>query len=1211
MARHNGKHIDHNLDAAPLSRGDADGNRGFGWLFVQDERDFKQMLSDWMVAVGCSPEKDNQAFLDKTGLAPFLSTDNLQALLDGTKAPGRKLINHLAVLLPDEDERRKENLPTPLVFRRRGLKAHYDAQEKGEPVLELTDEQCHALRKPLIERLCATLVPYMPYQSDRPCQSGEEETETEVSNKSANPLTSKLLAYVRQSRSDVQEEEVLERMAAHWRRRPQEVMDLLRQALPEAQEPELEQWAREELQPLAFVEEYRGAGRLLRFLRECSGFTQDELAAKSGWRSQTVSAEERGELPIYYKRLQKYRKAFDLNEEEYRHLSYLRLPALNPEWLDRRPEEKRAGLLLRAYRQRAEFSQKEFGEKVANPQVIMRWETTRSNINRQKLPLICKTLGLSGEEEERLSSLVAIKESLRSASVRDALRASNHKRLEASGLSALDPEWLAAQPEEKHAGLLLQAYRMRAYLTRDELAGITGIVGATVGSWERSDSNIDPAALPRLKTSLNLDESEYRRLLYLCVPALNADWLAGQPVKRQAGLLLSALISLKGITYEDLAEKIGVRNQHVISHWTIAQSHIFADKLLALYEALDLANDKPSMFRLTRMVRPELAPEYIEKQLARDTVQYLAFPALDPEWLAAQPVKAQAGLLLRAYRERAGLLQKNLGEKVGGHQSHVSAWECASKSIGSQKLPLICAALGLSDEEVERLSSLMAARERLIASERPVKPPTIRDIKKCPDVVDLSALDPVWLESQPEGKRPGLLLRAYRLRAGLSQDELAEKVGVPYQTIGGEERGEYPVYYKRLPKLKEALGLSEEDYQRLLSLRFPALDPDWLAGQPEEKRAGRLLVALRERAGLEQGELAEKSGLNTQQCLGNWERGAFPIPGTKLFSFYKALSLETDKESALRLALLAVPDLGTEYIERQLARDTVEYISFPALDPEWRECYPKEKAGELAGLMLKALRERAELTQGQLAKEIGVSHMAVWTWECNAKLITHERAGQLIEFFSRNNPDWFDGQMAEGFREVCALSWQGREDHKTKERSCCAAKTPFPALDPEWLVTQPPEKQAGLMLAALSKRTGLSHEDIAERLGVNKASLWRWETGRSPILSKSNPKYVDRLVQIFRNSSSEEGKPHWFDDGMEQRFRGACALSYEADRKLSAMKNGSATTHMGAVKPEERKPRNFSVNPPSSPGYAAKSHRRIRDVLDKAPSDVPEAEREL
>ena len=65
-------------------------------------------------------------------------------------------------------------------------------------------------------------------------------------------------------------------------------------------------------------------------------------------------------------------------------------------------------------------------------------------------------------------------------------------------------------------------------------------------------------------------------------------------------------------------------------------------------------------------------------------------------------------------------------------------------------------------------------------------------------------------------------IKRLRLIRGMSQQELAEKVGVRLLTISRIERGETRFNMKRLPKFAEALGVTKEEL----------LNPDPNAGKP-------------------------------------------------------------------------------------------------------------------------------------------------------------------------------------------------------------------------------------------------------------------------------------------------------------------------------------------------------------------------------------------
>lgn len=57
----------------------------------------------------------------------------------------------------------------------------------------------------------------------------------------------------------------------------------------------------------------------------------------------------------------------------------------------------------------------------------------------------------------------------------------------------------------------------------------------------------------------------------------------------------------------------------------------------------------------------------------------------------------------------------------------------------------------------------------------------------------------------------GSAVESFRERAGLSRQQLADSVGVHYQTIGYIERGEYSPSLILALKLAEALGASVEE----------------------------------------------------------------------------------------------------------------------------------------------------------------------------------------------------------------------------------------------------------------------------------------------------------------------------------------------------------------------------------------------------------------
>lgn len=71
-----------------------------------------------------------------------------------------------------------------------------------------------------------------------------------------------------------------------------------------------------------------------------------------------------------------------------------------------------------------------------------------------------------------------------------------------------------------------------------------------------------------------------------------------------------------------------------------------------------------------------------------------------------------------------------------------------------------------------------------------------------------------WFEAMKADMTPGKVLRAYRNRENLSQDELGQRIGgVPRQHISGMETGARPIGREMAKRLAEALRF---DYRKLL-----------------------------------------------------------------------------------------------------------------------------------------------------------------------------------------------------------------------------------------------------------------------------------------------------------------------------------------------------------------------------------------------------------
>lgn len=168
------------------------------------------------------------------------------------------------------------------------------------------------------------------------------------------------------------------------------------------------------------------------------------------------------------------------------------------------------------------------------------------------------------------------------------------------------------------------------------------------------------------------------------------------------------------------------------------------------------------------------------------------------------------------------------------------------------------------------------------------------------------------LKESPEDnqKQAGKLLSAFRMRAGLSQKDIADKIGFVESTIGHWEIGETPINYQKLDDIAVALKLDDNEKEQLISYRPPTtpIDPKWLAEQPEEKQAGLLLKNLRERACFFQRELANEVG-TSDAAISSWETGK-----------NKILDKHLPKLVAVFEASKELPDFDAEYFKEIVAK---------------------------------------------------------------------------------------------------------------------------------------------------------------------------------------------------------------------------------------------------------------------------------------------------
>jgi transcriptional regulator with XRE-family HTH domain len=460
---------------------------------------------------------------------------------------------------------------------------------------------------------------------------------------------------------------------------------------------------------------------------------------------------------------------------------------LEESYLSTQPADDRARLLLQGLRTKAGLSRLQLGETIGvSADTIQNWETGRHDISPYKLQAIATALSLEPHHKDQLFKLA---------------------------LPEMDGAAFDNQPPgNKSVGALLAAYRKRAGYTQDELTSLLHVSDKTVSSWEIEKFVIEDSKLPsklgELKTRLHLSDDEFQRLSYLVLPMLDPQELAKKPEGDVGRLLLATYRKRAGFSQPALEEKMGLGHNKIV-RLESGEDHLRSFDLGAFIAPLSLSNAEAATFLLA--AKPELIkhvikvnadyPKQVKIWLERQIedirekagngqvfpagVTPVHLPALDTQWLKLQQKEMRPGLLLAAFRVRKGLKQvfvRSLApEEDAMTQAAVSDYERGVVPINPAKIAFFKKHYEFSNEEERQLMLLV-----------------------------LPALDPKWLNKQPKIDHSHYLLKAFRERSGLNQQQLGGLVGVPKGTITRWEAHTSPVPLDKIEDLKIALNLQEK-----------------------------------------------------------------------------------------------------------------------------------------------------------------------------------------------------------------------------------------------------------------------------------------------------------------------------------------------------------------------------------------------------------------
>ncbi|HVK27097.1 MAG TPA: helix-turn-helix domain-containing protein [Nocardioides sp.] len=278
--------------------------------------------------------------------------------------------------------------------------------------------------------------------------------------------------------------------------------------------------------------------------------------------------------------------------------------------------------------------------------------------------------------------------------------------------------------------------------------------------------------------------------------------------------------------------------------------------------------------------------------------------------------------LLRSERARRGLRATDLAHEIGVHPMSILRWERRERLPGPVHIHALARVLELEPAHVAGFFD-----------------------------------DARTAAAEPAPGHRGQALRGLRWRSSTSAAAIARRIDVPVSTIYNWEAGRARIPAERIPALADALDLSTDALVAQLAA------PTTVLGRPRPPVSP--LRHLRHRARLSQARAAAAAGVD-RHALGSWERGGGTPP------------------------LAAIRRLAGAY-----GAPVAHVARAAGVEPPHLLDRARWRPGDLPGV-IRALREWAGLTQGELARRCGCSAAAVRTWE-SARVVPSGRMMARLE----------------------------------------------------------------------------------------------------------------------------------------------------------------------------------------------------------------------
>jgi transcriptional regulator with XRE-family HTH domain len=442
---------------------------------------------------------------------------------------------------------------------------------------------------------------------------------------------------------------------------------------------------------------------------------------------------------------------------------------------------------------------------------------------------------------------------------------------------AFNPEWLKKQDNQR--GRYLEALRLRAKLEPEEAASKIGVPAARLLEYEKGGGftqNTGLAAggikgfIEKIRPHYHTSPQEELQLMRLFLPILDPQTYLKTPYEDRQYELLKAYRYRVGASVTDVEKTFGadVVSAKNFSLWETKGHHL--NPSISKISVGALVDGLTPLYGLSRAENRRLTRAFL--------------PALDPAWLKKQPEEEQLGHYLKALRYKGSAYSRDdMRSRTGLGFNYEDGVRLDPIRLPEGKtlkgvIGQFTADYHMDNQEVERLTHLI-----------------------------LPALNPRWLQKQPHDERLALLTAAFRQRAGLTLQEVADHLELKLQYVSHwETRGSTALesntsLKSNLGKIMKLYDLSPDERQLLLYYALPTLctlphDADnplekhtWLDQQPAKQQAGYMMMAYRQLTGKIRKDLTPLTG-SSKDVMGIWERGQGPIPIDafhKLVKFFK------------------------------------------------------------------------------------------------------------------------------------------------------------------------------------------------------------------------------------------------------------------------------------------------------------------------------------